>query len=242
MGSALFPVECKKIYEELSGLRMTYCRENEGDFLLRRVRQTVKRLREMLPDDPELADGFSVTAVRGLSAFVAELAAVYHLDNSEPLPIPAPFFDHLAAKLDWHIREFRPHDSDLLDGDGDGAGRKAVATPTAPATAAADEPQPNVVEEQPAASQVPQSSNGEVGGQADSKADRAKNSLPENPDVLRLAKLLRKRQNATRPKKEVALEMTAGDEKKADNLLRQLRRFPDLCPKRTKRTGSGQEH
>lgn len=62
---------------------------------------------------------------------------------------------------------------------------------------------------------------------ADSPADNSGNSsrkLPENPDVLRLAKLIRKNTDPHRTQKEIALEFSEHNDKKADNLLRQVRR------------------
>jgi len=104
----LTPVDTGKVYEELSSLQMVYCKENEGDFLLRMVRLRVKRLRALLPDDLDLADGFSIVSLKSLADFVAETAAVYHLDDEAGLPIPAPFSERLAERLAWLIREFRP--------------------------------------------------------------------------------------------------------------------------------------
>ncbi|NLY02337.1 MAG: hypothetical protein GXY83_40145 [Rhodopirellula sp.] len=51
--------------------------------------------------------------------------------------------------------------------------------------------------------------------------------LPKNPDVLRLAVLIRERDEG-QTNRDVALDFTDGDEKRAANLLRQLRRFPNL--------------
>jgi len=74
---------------------------------------------------------------------------------------------------------------------------------------------------------------------ADSKADSKKQSsgnlIPENPEVAKLALLIKRRwqdaerRNLRKPTKaEIAREFTEGDEAKADSLLRQLRRFPAM--------------
>ncbi len=52
--------------------------------------------------------------------------------------------------------------------------------------------------------------------------------LPQNPDVLKLARLIRQRAQEGSTQKEAALEFTGGDERKAESLLRQLRRYPHL--------------
>ena len=69
---------------------------------------------------------------------------------------------------------------------------------------------------------------GHVG--ADNSADspqKSKKKLPDNPDVMKLAKHLSKR-DADKSQKASATEFCKGDAKRADNLLRQLRRYPDL--------------
>jgi hypothetical protein len=70
--------------------------------------------------------------------------------------------------------------------------------------------------------------------QPDNKTDNSKksrkNPVPENPDVSKLAKYM-KRQWKSRPndsKKSLALEFTDGDDSKTNSLLRELRRFPHL--------------
>lgn len=52
--------------------------------------------------------------------------------------------------------------------------------------------------------------------------------LPRNDDVLRLAKELQRNERQGLPKTQVALEFTNGDRTKAETLLRELRRYPDL--------------
>src|SRR5262249_7182342 len=64
----------------------------------------------------------------------------------------------------------------------------------------------------------------------DNKADKTKEkrrTIPENSQVLKLAKRIKKRTKG-RSKMDVALEFTEGKEKEAKSLLRQLRRYPDL--------------
>lgn len=64
----------------------------------------------------------------------------------------------------------------------------------------------------------------------DSKPDNEKESvrIPGNPDVLRLAKFIRDNRHTGDSESRLAKQFTDGDAKKANNLLRQLRRFPDL--------------
>lgn len=61
----------------------------------------------------------------------------------------------------------------------------------------------------------------------DSKTDNFRKSIPENPDVRRLARLIKRRASGE-TQKDVALDFTEGNTTKAKSLLRQLRRFPDL--------------
>jgi hypothetical protein len=75
--------------------------------------------------------------------------------------------------------------------------------------------------------------NAEIG--ADNGADsNQKNAavrsprLPQNPKVLRLAIEIQKKSGSGISQHQVAIEFTNGDQRKADNLLRQLRRYPDL--------------
>lgn len=66
---------------------------------------------------------------------------------------------------------------------------------------------------------------------ADSKTDNRKKSdnwLPKNPDVYRLAELLKRPRPDGLTKIDIARELTGGNETKAETLLRQLRRFPWL--------------
>ena len=65
----------------------------------------------------------------------------------------------------------------------------------------------------------------------DKKADkkRRKAAVPENPDVMRLATLIRNNlKNPGETKIGIARGFTSGDEEKAQTLLRELRRFPNL--------------
>jgi hypothetical protein len=68
----------------------------------------------------------------------------------------------------------------------------------------------------------------------DKHADKKSSSrvrLPENQDVLRLAKEINDRRDAELSQNDIALQFTKGDERKARNLLRQLRRYPHLISK-----------
>jgi hypothetical protein len=68
-------------------------------------------------------------------------------------------------------------------------------------------------------------------GQADNKPDnRGKKShcVPENPQVLRLAKKIKKERQAGVSQIDSARDFCEGDETKAESLLRQLRRYPHL--------------
>jgi hypothetical protein len=70
-----------------------------------------------------------------------------------------------------------------------------------------------------------------AGGQADNKADnKAKkpHSIPENSDVLRLAKKIKRDREKGMFLIDSAREFCEDDEAKAQSLLRQLRRFPHL--------------
>lgn len=72
---------------------------------------------------------------------------------------------------------------------------------------------------------------GEDATAADTAADTGKKkklSLPDNPDILALAKRINMGAASGRTRKEIALEFTDGREKKADSLLRQLRRYNHL--------------
>lgn len=66
---------------------------------------------------------------------------------------------------------------------------------------------------------------------ADEDEDREPNRpirLPENPVVLRLAREINARLPEEKSKRSIAIQFTNGDVKQADNLLRQLRRYPHL--------------
>lgn len=66
---------------------------------------------------------------------------------------------------------------------------------------------------------------------ADTKTDSRKKAgalVPENSDVARLARDIKKRLPKGDTKIGIAREFTGGDEKQAQTLLRQLRRFPAL--------------
>jgi len=99
-------------------------------------------------------------------------------------------------------------------------------------------PVPSEEDQPPSASagQVPQSVRPGAeeqlgGGQADKEADKPKKKLrtiPENSEVLKLAKRIKKGRKEGRPQVDVAREFTEANEVKAQSLLRQLRRYPDL--------------
>lgn len=74
---------------------------------------------------------------------------------------------------------------------------------------------------------------------ADTKADKSEVKavrLPQNVDVNELARLINKTVGAEGSKLAVARQFTDGDEKRAQNLLRQLRRFPHLLNHKQKRS------
>jgi hypothetical protein len=69
------------------------------------------------------------------------------------------------------------------------------------------------------------------GARADAGADDKQEKrvrVPENLDVLRLAKVINKARGSGRSKNEIAREFTEYDERKAQSLLRKLRDFPHL--------------
>jgi hypothetical protein len=68
-------------------------------------------------------------------------------------------------------------------------------------------------------------------GQADKETDKSKKKLhtiPENPEVVKLAKAIKRGRQERRAKIDVARGFTEGNELKAQSLLRQLRRYPVL--------------
>jgi hypothetical protein len=68
-------------------------------------------------------------------------------------------------------------------------------------------------------------------GQADNKADnrpKKTKTIPVNPEVLRLAKKIRRDRGKGMSQMESAREFCECDERKAKSLLRQLRRYPHL--------------
>jgi hypothetical protein len=68
-------------------------------------------------------------------------------------------------------------------------------------------------------------------GQADNKPDnRRKKShpVPENPEVLKLAKKINRERKEGVSQIDCARELCENDERKANSLLRQLRRYPHL--------------
>jgi hypothetical protein len=80
------------------------------------------------------------------------------------------------------------------------------------------------------AREKPPSASGGRSGQADREADKPpikRHMIPDNPEVMQLARLIRQ-DRRERTKTDVALEFTDGDEARAQSLLRQLRRYPDL--------------
>lgn len=71
----------------------------------------------------------------------------------------------------------------------------------------------------------------EIVPKTDNKPDSGSNSdlsVPENPLVSRLARLINRQDGKKSTKRDAALELTKGDEQAAESLLRQLRRFPNL--------------
>jgi len=62
-------------------------------------------------------------------------------------------------------------------------------------------------------------------GQPDKRPDKTK--IPLNPKVYKLINAMRKAPD--RDKVEIAREIADGDGTEAESLLRQARRFPDLC-------------
>lgn len=65
----------------------------------------------------------------------------------------------------------------------------------------------------------------------DKKADR-RVRLPEKTDVMRLAKCINDSADEELSKLDIARQFTGGNEKRAQSLLRQLRRYPHLVRKR----------
>ncbi len=102
-------VDCGKIYTELLRLDSEYLRGQRPESLLYEVRISVKRLRRLLPEDLDLADGCSLVALGSLSDFVRHLAALYHTDNPTGFPegIEDLFFEHMAEELHCLIPKFR---------------------------------------------------------------------------------------------------------------------------------------
>jgi hypothetical protein len=79
-------------------------------------------------------------------------------------------------------------------------------------------------------------------GTPDSKPDNGKFSWPQspnNPNVSKLANMVRKNVDKQRKKIDMAREIEDGDETKAQSLVRQLRNFPHLMgpPDRGRTTG-----
>jgi hypothetical protein len=56
----------------------------------------------------------------------------------------------------------------------------------------------------------------------------ANGALPDNPDLVPLAKLIKARRGLGESKNAIALEFTNGNPQRAASLLRQLRRYPHL--------------
>ena len=69
------------------------------------------------------------------------------------------------------------------------------------------------------------SDTGERRGQ---QSGQTQNLLPANPDVLKLAKKIKKERDVVPSLIAIARDFANGDEKRAKSLLRQLRRFPHL--------------
>jgi hypothetical protein len=92
----------------------------------------------------------------------------------------------------------------------------------------------------PAGSELSAKILAELGGQADSKTDNGKKTLPDNPDVADLCRQLEKKVCKGQRQIDVAREFTRNNEAKAQNLLREARRYRHLWPSGQKRTKSGQ--
>jgi hypothetical protein len=91
-----------------------------------------------------------------------------------------------------------------------------------------------------AACKVTQPKNENGSGQADRETDNSKKILPDNPDVTDLCKLLSRDLPKRKSQIEIALEFTRDNREKAENLLRQARRFRHLWPQPDKLTRTGQ--
>jgi hypothetical protein len=66
---------------------------------------------------------------------------------------------------------------------------------------------------------------------ADSKTDRKKSPvarLPRNPDVLKLAREVQRRSRKGETREQIAREIADGNERQAESMLRQLRRYSHL--------------
>ncbi|MFO0868448.1 MAG: hypothetical protein U0935_05825 [Pirellulales bacterium] len=74
---------------------------------------------------------------------------------------------------------------------------------------------------------------------ADTKADTGRISLPENNDLLKLAKKLQKEYPKEGTKTDIATDFCGGNKKRAENMLRQLRRYRTFRPVSRERTNSG---
>lgn len=88
--------------------------------------------------------------------------------------------------------------------------------------------QPTITEQQLLAIETYRLSHSE---QADSETDKKKKKravVPQNQEVAKLAKKIKRDISHTPKKIDIARDFTGGDEKKAKNLLRQLNRFPHL--------------
>ena len=77
-------------------------------------------------------------------------------------------------------------------------------------------------------SQLPNGTAPRTTGQADTKADTRENTMPDSVNVLDLCRLLKKELPKGRTRIEIARQFTNGDETKAQNLLRQTRRYRHL--------------
>jgi hypothetical protein len=69
---------------------------------------------------------------------------------------------------------------------------------------------------------------GKASGQADNETDTKEILLPESSDVIDLCRKLQKELGPGKTQIAIALDFVRGNREKAENLLRQCRRFPHL--------------
>lgn len=105
-------VDRRDVLSELIGLQMTLgpIAENPPEFTLDGIRLHVKRLRAILPEDPDLvADLGSVQDVRHVAEFLIRLQMMFHLDGDSGSLPPRLYSDqHLSVILRSLIYRFTP--------------------------------------------------------------------------------------------------------------------------------------